>query len=706
MRGAALLLCLSQLASSQLPVQLDAFGDDSVRVRIGFPGGALADPPLQALLTGPEAPLTRTRVVRTASSLANGNLAVSVDASTGLLIATRLSDGAELLRGTSLSFAPPWAPGVAPSARLVTASFAPREGERFWGLGEHRMGSVSLPPGYARNFSESQFYEPTSHGGDVFIPWLMSSVGYGLVWNSAAYGNVSLAPGGATWQAWAAPQLDVWITTTPSSGGGAAELLSHYADAVGHAPVAPAFVSGFIQSRDRYRNQSQLLDVARGFVSRGLPLSVIVIDWLHWNHSGDWRFKAACWPDPAGMVSELRSLGVELMVTFWPHQSPNSSNFPRWLSSGYLAQLMSGGDAANTSAAPFDWVDYLVDSTSSVQREAAFEQFWQGYGQYGVRAVWMDAAEPEREDRSNLGNWRFAGGTDVEVGEAWVREHVRGMAEGFASRGLGPSDFFLLPRSGWAGSWRYGAGLWSGDTQSTWQELRMQVLVLQTAMVSGFSLWSSDTGGYFCPPGQPCDPGDPSFVELWLRWLQFSAFCPLMRNHGHRNGGPPSDPVCGGTNGANEPWLLLPEGPLLDAARAVMRTREGLRAYVSAAQATHAVTGMPVVRPMFLAWPSDARAAEASVEDQFMLGDSWLVRPVTTYGDLSASVYLPALPSGDVWVFFANMTALGGGGHRVRVDAPPTIVPAFFIRRAGGRTEGFDADALWRDAGWGELLAT
>ena len=745
LRSCALFLLLAHPSlCTPFPVQLDAFGDHSIRVRIGQPGGAIADPPLQALLTGSAVPISRTHQLRDgAFSFSNGNLAISVNASSGLLAATRLSDGVELLRSTSLVFSAPWAPGLAPSARLVTVSFAGHgEGvEKLWGLGEHRMGAVALPSTFVRNFSESQFYEPTSHGGDVFIPWLMSSRGWGLVWNSAAYGAVALSSdGGSEWQSWAGSQLDIWVTThSGASPPGYNELLSHYADSVGHAPMAPSFALGFIQSKDRYRNQTQLLDVARGFVQRGLPISVITIgevdagkwrrrgvritldhatiitsphslfllphlDWLHWVHSGDWTFKPLCWPDPMGMVSELRAMGIELMTTFWPHMNPNSTNFARWRSEGWLARLMGGGLPANTSVAPFDYVEYLVDSTDAAQRAAAFEAFWEGYGRFGVRAVWMDAAEPEREDRSNLCNWRFAGGTDCEVGEAWVREHVRAMGEGFASKGIGPSEFFLLPRSGWAGSWRWGAGLWSGDTQSTWQELRMQVRVLQTAMLGGLSLWSSDTGGYYCPPGQPCDPGDPSFQELWLRWLQFSAFCPLFRSHGHRNGGPPSDPDCGGTNGDSEPWTLLPEGPLLAAAAAVMRTREGLRPYLAAAQAAHAATGMPVVRPMFLAFPLDPRAAGSDVEDQFMFGAAWLLRPVTTYGDLSASVYLPRLAPGDTWVFFSNMTDVGVGGRRVRVDAPPTHIPAFYIQPADGRSLGFDAGHIWQEAGWGALM--
>ena len=127
-----------------------------------------------------------------------------------------------------------------------------------------------------------------------------------------------------------------------------------------------------------------------------------------------------------------------------------------------------------------------------------FDAFWKGYGQYGFKTVWLDASEPERADSSmyNFGDFAMSAGTDTEVGEGWVREHVKSFAEGFAAKGIAASDYFVLPRHGWAGTWRYSAALWSGDTQSTFAELAMQIRVGQGITMSGVVLWTTDIGGY------------------------------------------------------------------------------------------------------------------------------------------------------------------------------------------------------------------
>ena len=165
-----------------------------------------------------------------------------------------------------------------------------------------------------------------------------------------------------------------------------------------------------------------------------------------------------------------------------------------------------------------------------------------------------------------------------------------------------------------------------------------------------------------------------------MRWFQFGAFSPLFRLHGHRAGGPPDDPVCGGTNGDNEVWNLAKDAAHYDAIVAMMRLRESLRQHVSDLNAETAATGMPMVRPMFLEWPLDAGAAGADVEDQFMFGPNWLVAPVTTFGAASRSVYLPALNASAEWVYYFNLSSVGGGGGRVELPTPIGEFPLFFRR--------------------------
>jgi alpha-D-xyloside xylohydrolase len=303
------LFLLCAVAYAQNTVQLDPFADNSIRVRVFPPGNPVSDPPLQALLPTP--PSLATLAVRSGvNTLTNGNLRITVDPATSLVTATRVSDGVTLLKQTVLSFGIPDVPTTRAGSVSTLVTFAGTVGEKVYGLGEHRTGSVNMMP-YSKRFADSQDYGK-SHGSDVSIPWYASSLGYGFLWNSPAYGSVEVSEEAITWRANASMGVDFWVTTLPatfeaSSGTSPyAPLLSQYVDAVGHASTMPYYATGFIQCKDRYRNQSQvralrspprylhwhcltystaspspphsnaqLLDVARGYVERELPIRCV-----------------------------------------------------------------------------------------------------------------------------------------------------------------------------------------------------------------------------------------------------------------------------------------------------------------------------------------------------------------------------------------------------------------------------------------------
>jgi alpha-D-xyloside xylohydrolase len=190
------------------------------------------------------------------------------------------------------------------------------------------------------------------------------------------------------------------------------------------------------------------------------------------------------------MVDELATMGIETMVTFWPFQSKESRYFANFSANGWLVNTLEGKEAS------YDGGDqFLVDETSPVVRAAVFEAFWEGYGRYGIKSIWIDAAEPEHFGSEAEGTWRYSLGSDAEVGEAFIQQHARTFQEGFASKGIAPGDYFILPRHAWAGSWRYSAALWSGDIQSSFEELALQVKNAQQVGLSGVALWTTDIGG-------------------------------------------------------------------------------------------------------------------------------------------------------------------------------------------------------------------
>ncbi|MGH9917855.1 MAG: TIM-barrel domain-containing protein, partial [Nitrososphaerales archaeon] len=256
------------------------------------------------------------------------------------------------------------------------------------------------------------------------------------------------------------------MTTAPTP----AEIVGQYSKATGLAPMLPEWASGFWQSKLRYRTHVELLQVAREHTRRGLPLSVIVIDYFHWSRQGDWRFDAAEWPDPRAMVEELRSLGVEPVVSIWPTVNPNSSNYAEMARRGLLVGKVRGLPLHlpfwDKGAEGQVFVSFY-DATNPEARRYIWDKVTQGYRCYGIRGFWLDACEPEMRPEDLESNLLHLG-VGTEVQSVYPREHARGFAEGLQSQG---EEVMLLCRSAWAGSQRYGAAVWSGDIESTFEAL-------------------------------------------------------------------------------------------------------------------------------------------------------------------------------------------------------------------------------------------
>jgi alpha-D-xyloside xylohydrolase len=500
--------------------------------------------------------------------------------------------------------------------------------------------------------------ELAQRNGEVSIPFVLSSRGYGLLWNNPAVGRVEFAVNGTRWVADRARQIDYWLTV----GMSPAAIMTAYAGATGFPSAMPEWASGFWQSKLRYRDQAELLEVAREYARRGLPLSVLVIDYLHWRHLGDWDFDPEAWPDPRAMVEELHALGVEPAVSVWPSVSPLSENYVPMRDAGMLAETDDGtvmigkwpdGDTTAEIGVAF------YDATDARARDFLWDKVETNYYKLGIRAFWLDACEPEV--RPGPQHLNFAAGPGYEVANLYPREHARGVFEHM--RRAGQADVLSLARSAWAGSQRYGVALWSGDIPATFEALANSIRAGLNVALSGIPWWNTDIGGF-----HGGDPEDEIFRELIVRWFQFGAFCPIMRLHGHREPRSSHGPV-GNGGGPNEVWSF--GQPAYEAISAMLRLRDRLRPYIHTHLRQGERTGIPLVRPLLLAFPHDKAAWE--VEDQYLFGPDILVAPVTEFGARQRRVYLPA---GADWTHAGSGRRHPGGGH-VTVDAPLESIPLF-----------------------------
>ncbi|QUQ65961.1 glycoside hydrolase family 31 protein [Kutzneria sp. CA-103260] len=623
------------------------WGADSIRVRVGRKA-IVPDIPGALELTPAEVP-----AVATETSLTVGRL--RLDVIDGLLRFSK--DGEELLAEQPGHFAWPGPRLFAPNGdgyHRLEQRFRAYPGEKVFGLGQHQHGRLD---------QKGMVLDLVQRNAEVSIPFALSSRGYGLLWNLPAIGRVEFAENGTRWVADSARQIDYWVTT----GDTPADILSHYADATGHAPALPHWATGFWQSKLRYRNQDELLAVAREHRDRGLPLSVIVADYFHWTHLGDWRFDPAEWPDPAAMVKELDGMGVKLMVSVWPSVNPLSENYEHMRDNGFLVGAEQGlplhqtfpdkGFGEHKHGVAF------YDATDPAAREFVWSRLKAGYYDHGIRVWWLDACEPEIFPEQ-FGNLRFAAGPGREVANLYPREHVRGLHEHMTAEG--EDDSVSLVRSAWAGSQRFGAALWSGDIPATFAALGKQIRAGLNVAVSGIPWWTTDIGGF-----HGGDPASAEYRELMIRWFQYGVFCPLFRLHGHRE--PRIGFGAGHSGGPNEVWSYGAEAYEIIADQ--LRLRERLRGYIGEQLAETARTGIPLLRPLFVDYPDDPSAW--TVEDQFLFGPDLLVAPVTELGARSRPVRLPA---GTAWIDVATGME-HAGGETVEVQAPLARIPVF--RRAG-----------------------
>lgn len=635
-------------------LQIEPWGRDSLRLR-ATTGPAIRDDlaPGTDVLLEPARTRAMVDIGIDGAAIRNGALLAQV-APGGRIRFLNARTGAELL-----TEAPPhfertparYLRTLAGDLYHVEARFQAYDGERLYGLGQHQHGRLD---------QKGCVIDLVQYNTEVAIPFLLSSRGYGFLWNCPAIGRVELAHNGTRWTAEAAPQLDYWITV----GNTPADILARYAEATGHPPLLPDWATGFWQSRLRYASQAELLAVAAEYRRRGLPLSVIIIDFFHWSLMGDWQFDAEAWPDPAGMVRELAAMGVQVAVSIWPTVNALSPSFDVMDQRGLLVRSERGVPAHThfIDRRPEGRVYlHVYDATHPKARQFIWERVRDGYYRHGIKVFWLDACEPETHPL-HPDNLRYHLGNGLAVGNLYPLLHAQAFYDGLQAEG--ENDIVLLSRSAWAGSQRFGTIVWSGDVASTFEALQAQVRAGLNMALSGMPWWTTDIGGFV---GGDID--SPAFRELVVRWFQYGTFCPIMRLHGYRE--PAGDVIASG--GPNEVWSFGDEAYaiLCD----YMFLREQLRPYLIAQMRLAHERGTPPMRPLFFDFPADA--ACVAVDDQFMMGPDLLVAPVLCEGARGRRVYLPA---GTAWIDAWTGQSLPGG-HWLDADAPLERIPLYL--RAG-----------------------
>jgi alpha-D-xyloside xylohydrolase len=643
---------------------LEPYGPDVIRVR-STAGARVLDEAWTLLPPAPDC----AHVTREAGKAVLRNGKISAEMTDDGHICYFNDRGGELLReqwAYERDLPGRWIRKSAGDLFKVETLFVPQAGEHFYGMGQESHDLFDL---------KGSVIELCQQNTKSTIPFVVSSRGYGLLWNNPGIGRVEFGASRTRWVAEAARQMDYLVI----AGGDIPEIVRRYSSLTGYAPEFPDWALGLWQSKLRYETQEQLLEVAREYKRRGIPLSMIVCDYFHWPQQGDWKFDPRYWPDPAGMVRELNEIGVKLLVSIWPTVDPRSENYEEMRDRNMLIRTDRGPGVLTFCRGP----ETYFDATNPEARAFVWDKIQKNYYAYGVRNFWLDESEPEiwPYDYDNL---RYCEGNGLEVSNLYPFYYAKAFYDG--QRAGGQNEILNLIRCAFIGSQRFGVVLWTGDIRSDFDSLRRQIKAGLHVSLCGMPWWTTDIGGF-----HGGDRRDEGYRECFVRWFQFGAFCPVFRMHGNRDlPGGPKAPTFRSMDGScpsgdeNEIWSYG------ETAYGIMRfyvnLRERLRPYIGAQMHTASQDGTPVMRPLFYDFPQEECYG---IFDQYMFGPSLMACPIHEQGRRARRVFLPA---GADWTD-ARTRVPYAGGQWIETEAPLDWMP-LFLRAEDAREfpkEWFDA---------------
>ena len=582
-----------------------------------------------------------------------------------LLITT--SGGKTLLRMSKWEMAPE-RPEVArqdtsPKGHLVSATFDSPSDEHYYGLGQQQKGWMDL-----RGHQIHCWHEYGAIGGeDICVPFMLSSYGYGIVWDNPSKTTVDIGFNGRNvWSSEVGDRVSFFVIAGKTSD----EIYQGYRLLTGVAHMLPRASYGYIQSKAIYPTQKQILEVAKTYREKKLPLDVLVVDFLNMTRQGELDLDPERWPDPAVMNRELHAMGVGTLLSVWPHFSDGTQFYDMLLNKGWL--ILTHDGKPDLGWAP-KTIGPNLDSTNAEAAKWFWEEIRDRYIKpYGFDYLWLDETEPDVDPVND----DFSIGSGIRFYNVYPLFHTAGVYEGFRRDFGDTRRVMILARAAYLGAQRNGTVFWSSDVESTWDTLKRSIPAGLNFTAAGSPYWDTDIAGFFSPsipPGyhaehKPLIDGSDAvqtisnyedYPELFVRWFEWGAFQPVMRAHGERN--------------HNEVWSYGKQAaPIL---AKFLKLRYQLLPYTYSSAYHSYQTGAPYMRALFMDFPTDPKAAD--IPDEYMYGPAFLVAPVTEQGATKRKVYLP---EGCDWYNYWTDERLHGG-QTITADAPIDILPLFV--RAG-----------------------
>jgi alpha-D-xyloside xylohydrolase len=502
--------------------------------------------------------------------------------------------------------------------------------EGLYGLGQHQQRIMNYK-GHALVLDQQN--------GEIALPFMVSTQGYGLLWDNYSYTNFYGDLSSNTqyqFSSESGKMVDYYFMYGPEPDS----IINNYRIATGKAQLFPKWAYGLFQSKDKYTSSNELLGIAGQYRKAGIPLDCIVQDWDYWtpDYWGSNTMDAIRYPDPKALVDSLHAMNVHTMISIWPVFHSSTTNYSQF-------------NAIN-ALYPSNGLHHFYDPHNNAAKTIYWNQVNnQLFSKYGWDAWWADNDEPQGyPDAFDRKDFITAKGSGVTYYNTYPIEHTSGFYFGWR-KDIPNKRVFTLSRSAFPGQQRYAAASWSGDISSNWANFQNQLSAGLNFCLSGIPYWTTDIGGYF-----GTDWTTQANQELMIRWFQYGTFCPLFRIHGK------GDKALVSTGSFTQNTI--------DHLVMYDKLRYRLMPYIYSLAWKVTNENYTIMRHLVMDYRADANVK--NIDNQFLFGPFMMINPVTTAGASTRSVYLP---SGNWFDFWTGKQY--AGGQTITAQAPLDKMPIY-----------------------------
>ncbi|MBM6889072.1 DUF5110 domain-containing protein [Bacteroides caecigallinarum] len=599
----------ASISDKQYDVEVQWFNPNSLRV-LKTPAGKTVEKNSISVIAKPEKSGIKISTSDNGDIVMKSNsLIVTLNQKNGTMTYAK-ADGTILLKELENNKAFTPFNDAGKSTYTVYQGFQTDKEEGLYGLGQLQNGQMMQ-----RNMTKELIQGNIEDVSPIF----QSTKGYGVFWDNYSATTYTDNEKETSFSSIVGDCIDYYFMY----GGSADGVIAQIRELTGEVPMMPLWSYGFMQSKERYKSQDETVGIVKKYRELGIPLDCIIQDWQYWGNNYLWNamdFQNPLFYNPKEMIDSIHGMNAHMMISIWSSFGPATKPYRALDPKGLLFNIETWPQSGIEGWPPN--MEYpsgvrVYDAYSPEARDIYWNHLNKGIFQLGMDGWWMDSTEPDHfnwkdsdfDHQTYLGSYRSVRNAYPIMTVGGVYDHQR--AETSDKRVI------ILTRSGFLGQQRYGSNVWSGDVQSSWDMFRKQITAGLNFSLTGMPHWNSDLGGFFAGSyntnGSTSATKNPMYQELYVRWVQFGAFCPMMRSHG-----------------ADTPreffWYGKAGEPVYDALVDAVKLRYSLMPYLYSTAWDVSHNQSTFMRALFMDFINDKKTW--NIGNEYMFGKAILVAPV------------------------------------------------------------------------------